>query len=394
MKKIELNKKTLDELLVSDLPRGTELCAVEDKRIRVWIRKKGLVLGFEVHLNGKRVRKTIGRYGDITITQFRNEYQKAVTNLVLHGVLDAPCTVEEFFNGPYLRYSMTYHKDQRSVLCNFKRLTDGIKIKRLNQVGREDVQQELQALTGRGLSGASVNRVRALLSGLFRLAEADGLIVKSPVTHVPALYEQIMPAVALSDRVLERYIQLTMTAENTVHGYALTLAALTGARISEIRAIQVADIAADRMSFTIKDTKNGDTRVVHMGVFGAEVIAKAMEFSSNGYLFSSHQSSSGYMTYPRGTHDKIIAQMLREGVITNPFMVKNLRSTLGTRLYQSTGNLEAVRRQLGHRTLTVAARHYLHPSAEHSQGLLTDLEKNLTLFHSQSKYEESTHAAG
>ena len=59
-----------------------------------------------------------------------------------------------------------------------------------------------------------------------------------------------------------RYIQLTMTAENTVHGYALTLAALTGARISEIRAIQVADIAADRMSFTIKDTKNGDKVVV------------------------------------------------------------------------------------------------------------------------------------
>lgn len=394
MKKIEFSRKKLDGFLASDAPMGTEVCATEDRRMRFWLRKKGLVLGYQAHIGGKRVRKTIGRYGDITLTQFRDEFSKVMANLTLHGVADVALTVGDFFDGPYLRYSLANHKDQRSVMSNYRRLSIDIKNKHLDKVKREDIQMELQLLKNRGLMNSSVNRTRALLSGLFRLAEADGLIVKSPVTHVPALYEQIMPAVALSDRVLERYIQLTMTAENTVHGYALTLAALTGARISEIRAIQVADIAADRMSFTIKDTKNGDTRVVHMGVFGAEVIAKAMEFSNNGYLFSSHQSSSGYMTYPRGTHDKIIAQMLREGVITNPFMVKNLRSTLGTRLYQSTGNLEAVRRQLGHRTLTVAARHYLHPSAEHSQGLLTDLEKNLTLFHSQSKYEESTHAAG
>ena len=142
----ELNKKTLDEFLVSDLPRGTELCAVEDKRIRVWIRKKGLVLGFEVHLNGKRVRKTIGRYGDITLTQFRDEFSKIMANLTLHGVADVALTVGDFFDGPYLRYSLANHKDQRSVMSNYRRLSIDIKNKHLDNVKREDIQMELQLL--------------------------------------------------------------------------------------------------------------------------------------------------------------------------------------------------------------------------------------------------------
>jgi len=146
MEAVNLNRKNLGELAASNQPFGTELCAVEDQRMRVWVRKKGLMLGYEVHIGGKRVRKVVGRYGDITLTQFRTEFSKIMANLTLHGVADVALTVGDFFDGPYLRYSRANHKDQRSVLCNFKRLSGDIRKKYLGSVKREDIQMELQLL--------------------------------------------------------------------------------------------------------------------------------------------------------------------------------------------------------------------------------------------------------
>lgn len=377
MEAVKLNRKSLDELAASSLSFGTELYAVEDQRMRVWVRKKGLVLGFEVHLNGKRVRKTIGRYGDITLTQFRDEFSKIMANLTLHGVADVALTVGDFFDGPYLRYSLANHKDQRSVMSNYRRLSIDIKNKHLDKVKREDIQMELQLLKNRGLSNSSVNRTRALLSGLFRLAEADGLITKSPVTHVPALYEQIQPAVALSDIVYSAYIEIALQPQYGVHGCALALAAITGARISEIRSILIDDIAFDRQSFVVRNTKNHDKRTLYLARIGTFALTKALGVASGKYLFSSALTETGFISYPRSTHKKIVNDLIGSGLLHKPFKVKDLRSTVGTKLYQETGSLEAVRRQLGHRTLSVPAKHYIHPSEEHSRMLTESLESLL-----------------
>ena len=377
MEAVNLNRKNLGELAASNQPFGTELCAVEDQRMRVWVRKKGLMLGYEVHIGGKRVRKVVGRYGDITLTQFRTEFSKIMANLTLHGVADVALTVGDFFDGPYLRYSRANHKDQRSVLCNFKRLSGDIRKKYLGSVKREDIQMELQLLKNRGLSNASVNRTRALLSGMFRLAEADGLITKSPVTHVPALYEQIQPAVALSDIVYSAYIEIALKPQYWVNGCALALAAITGARISEIRSILIDDIAFDRQSFVVRNTKNHDKRTLYLARIGTFAITKALDVASGKYLFNSALTKTGFISYPRSTHKKIVNDLIGSGLLHKPFKVKDLRSTVGTKLYQETGSLEAVRRQLCHRTLSVPAKHYIHPSEEHSRMLTESLESLL-----------------
>ncbi len=377
MEAVNLNRKNLGELAASNQPFGTELCAVEDQRMRVWVRKKGLMLGYEVHIGGKRVRKVVGRYGDITLTQFRTEFSKIMANLTLHGVADVALTVGDFFDGPYLRYSRANHKDQRSVLCNFKRLSGDIRKKYLGSVKREDIQMELQLLKNRGLSNASVNRTRALLSGMFRLAEADGLITKSPVTHVPALYEQIQPAVALPDIVYSVYIETALQPKYGIHGCALALTAITGARISEIRSIMIDDIAFDHKSFVLRNTKNNDKRTVYLDQVGTFALVTALTLSSGKYLFDSPLSKTGFISYPRNTHTKIVKELVDMGLVHKPFKIKDLRSTVGTKLYQATGSLEAVRRQLGHRTLSVPAKHYVHPSEEHSRMLARNLESLL-----------------
>lgn len=379
MRVIEFNKKTLDQYAASNRPFGEEICAMEDKRWRAWSRKKGVVLGFEIHVDGKRLRQTVGVYGDISITTFKEQVSRIFAEKQLNGIATTAQTLTDFFEGTYLAYSRANHRNQKATLCNWGRLSSELKSKKLAAIKREHIQSELQRLSENGLSNASVNRTRSFLSSVFRVAIADGLVSVSPVAHVKALHEQIMPAVSLSDAAYARYVELAMTADNSVHGYALALTALSGSRVGEVLGIKLADVATDCRSFVVVGTKNGDSRTVHVSVTGAKVVKLAMQFSSNEYLFSSGLTDCKHIGHPRYTHKRIIAQLINEAVIEKPFPVKALRSTVGTKIFQATGSLESVRRQLGHRTLTVPAKHYLNPTNEHCQEVVSVLENSLKI---------------
>ena len=377
MKKVSFTKAGLESYLLTSPKLGEEICAIEDKRWRAWSRKKGVVLGFEIHVDGKRLRQTVGVYGDISITTFKEQVSRIFAEKQLNGIATTAQTLTQYFESTYLAYSKTNHRDQKATLCNWGRLSIELKSKKLGAIKREHIQAELQRISDRGLSNASVNRTRAFLSSIFRLAVADDLLLKSPVTHVKAKHEQIMPAVSLSDAVYARYVELAMSADNAVHGCALALAALSGARISEVRGIKLSNIPTDCSSFIVEGTKNGDVRTVHVSATGAKVLKLAMQLSSNEYLFSSDLTDCKYISYPRYTHDRIISQMLKEGVIEKPFLVKALRSTVGTKIFEATGSLENVRRVLGHRSYSVASAHYLHPRQEHFQEVVSVLENSL-----------------
>ncbi len=380
MKKVSFTKAGLESYLLTNPKLGEEVCAIEDSRWRCWNRAKGLTLGYELYSHGKRERKVIGRLGDINLTDYKAAVQRIIADRYLNGISQAGCSLKQYFESTYMSYSRANHKDQRSVLVNWKRLSGPFKTKNLSSIKRVNIEGELQQLlVNRKLSNASINRVRALLSSVFRLAVADGLISSSPVTHVKSRHEQIQPAFALSAEAYKRYVELAFKADNQVHGYALALAALSGARISEIRSIKVADIADDLRSFVLRDTKNLDSRSVHIGPTAAEAIKAGMCLSTNQYLFSSAQSETGFIGYPRDTHDKLVDQMIDEGVVNSRFLVKDLRSTCGTMLFQQTENLEAVRRQLGHRSVNITAKYYLQPTDKYCQKLMEDLEDDLNV---------------
>lgn len=379
MKKVSFTKAGLESYLLTSPKLGEEICAIEDKRWRAWSRKKGVVLGFEIHVDGKRLRQTVGVYGDISITTFKEQVSRIFAEKQLNGIATTAQTLTQYFHDAYLKYSKASHKNLKATLCNWGRLSSGLKNRKMGSIKREHIQLELTRLSESGLSNASVNRTRSFLSSVFRLTVADGLISSSPVTHVKSRHEQIQPAFALSAEAYKRYVELAFKADNQIHGYTLVLAALSGARISEIRSIKVADVAEDLRSFTLRDTKNLDSRVVHIGPEAAKAIEKAVGMSTNQYLFSSAQSETGFIGYPRDTHDKLVDQMIDEGVVNSRFLVKDLRSTCGTMLFQQTENLEAVRRQLGHRSVNITAKYYLQPTDKYCQKLMEDLEDDLNV---------------
>jgi integrase len=364
MKSIDFTKLSLEEFQLT-ASFGEEAKATNDKRWRIWKRKKGLSLGFELHHRNKVRREVIGRYGDITL----REYKLAVTQVIAEAQLSrfrpTAITFGEYFGSSFLEYSKRHHRNQKSILCNYNRLSRELKGKDLDKIKRGDIESELNRLREKGLSNASCNRVLAMVKKLFNLALADELIITSGAKHIKPLKETFKPSISLSDAVFGRYVGLAHREKNTIHAMALILDAATGCRIGEIMGIRLGDISDDLSSFLIRDTKNGESRTVCVGETGSKAIKVAMKFSFNEFLFSSNRTSTGFIGYPRGVHARIVNELNKEFDMEMKINIKDLRSTVGTKIYEQTGDIKAVQQQLGHKTIDLTARRYIHPSQKH-----------------------------
>lgn len=311
MKAIHFTKQGLaDFQATADI--GEEAKDINDKRRRCWNRTKGVSLGFELHDRGKPKRQVIGLYGDITLTQYKQTLNQLIAEGLLNKFRPPPMTFSQYFETTFINFSKRHHKNQKSVNCNYNRLSDEFKSKELSQITRGCIESELNRIAERGLANASLNRVLALIRKMLNLALADQLIEWSGAQHVKALKEDFKPSISLSDAEYRRYVELAFEDGDTVRAMALVLAATTGCRIGEIMGIHLKDISVDGSSFLIRNTKNGDSREVYVGKTGSKAIATAMELSFNEFLFSSDRSKTGFIGYPRGVHERITEQLDKE----------------------------------------------------------------------------------
>lgn len=320
-------------------------------------------------------RGVIGVLGEISIYQYKAAMTTLINGMNDNVVWSDTETLAQNFEIRFMAYSVRNHKNQQSVLCNWRRLSGAIKAKRLNEIKRADIENELNKLRDRGLSNASQNRVLALLKKQFNLALADELITSSPAKYIKALKEEHVPSIALPDAVFKRYIELAFNADHIVHGMALVLTATTGCRIGEVMGVRLNDIAPDCHSFLIRDTKNRTTRKVMVGTHGAKAIKKAMQLSFNSFLFSSERSLNGFISYPVNTHKLIVTRLKEEFNMVNHIQIKDLRSTVATKIYERTGDIKAVQVQLGHKDIAVTSSRYLHPSETKQMEVVSTIDE-------------------
>jgi site-specific recombinase XerD len=367
--------KHLNQNLEISPSNGQEIRAEEDKRWRAWNRKKGLALGYELHHKGKTKRGVIGYLGDISLTQYKARIKELIAQVQLYGFEKYSPTLDEYFEKTFLTYSKRHHKDQKSVYCSWNRLSKRFKQFNISEITRAHIEAEILALTDRGLSNASCNRTLSLIKKMLNLATADDVIDKSPAEYVKKMKEHSEKSVSLSDEVYRAYIKQTYLVPNQQHGYLLRLAGTSGCRIGELMALKMCDIADNNKSFVVRDTKNSTDREVFVGVVGKNAIANAKQFSTNVYLFSSDRSVQGHVKCVRHSHDWILKRLTEEFGMSIKFKVKDLRSTVGTKLYERTGDLKAVQTVLGHKTIGVTSDIYLHPSQQHQMQTVATIDE-------------------
>jgi integrase len=214
--------------------------------------------------------------------------------------------------------------------------------------------------TGRKRSPATINRMRAALSSIFRYAMDEGLVRRNPVQEVRGRTEDNKRLRWLSDE--ERAALLIACREAKWERlYLLVLMALmTGARQGELLSLKWDDIDFNARTAHLERTKNGERRIITLP---HAVIEEMMAFrSSTGLIFPGEK-----FPHKPYTFRKHWDSALKMTSIDN-FRFHDLRHSAASYLAMGGASLLEIADVLGHKNLETTRR-YAHLSTTHKQQL-------------------------
>ena len=212
----------------------------------------------------------------------------------------------------------------------------------LSQITRRRI---LDFEAGAGVGKARLARYRAVLSGIFKAAQAEDWIENNPVRGLPALRVRDQRFRFLSRA---EWADLHPRLSPGVRGPA-ALAVATGMRAGEILALRWRDVDFDRDEIVIRDGKSGGRVIPLEGALPAQNRAQAEAF---------------VFAVPRSRNDlsrRFSRDAERAGHAGLRF--HDLRHTFASWWVQEGGDVYVLQRRLGHRAPAMTQR-YAHLRTE------------------------------
>ena len=194
------------------------------------------------------------------------------------------------------------------------------------------------------------------------------LLIRFPQAYFESFKEGVLQIDA--DLVNEVYWQyqhealLRGTHRHHIKDYFLISVFLeTGLRLFEVQALAPSDLFLKRQqpSLVVRHGKGGKTRVVHMTQSAKAMLLELLELKTlwgerGDFLFLSQQ---GEPYSCRGIQKRVLHWLGKAGLNTSSLSTHSLRHTYLTELLRQTKNLNLVKHQAGHSSLSVSSR-YLH----------------------------------
>jgi integrase len=261
----------------------------------------------------------------------------------------------------FLDYSEANKKSFKRDRCIVhKHLLPAFGKRFLNEITSWDVER-YKAARKTGPKPATVNRELACLKTIFNKAIHWDMTDKNPVRGVKLFRENNR-----RDRYLTTDEIPVLIRESAPHLRPLVITALnTGMRLGEILALTWKDVNFDRGQITIRDSKNGESRVIEM----------------NSALSGTLRTLERRPQYPQvflGRSGRPVADFrgafnraCKRAHITN-FRFHDLRHTFASHLVMNGTDLATVKELLGHKTLQMTMR-YAHLSQPHKKKAVEDL---------------------
>ena len=370
--KINFTKAVLDSLL---LPICGQRTTYHDKKInglQIRVASSG-VKTFCVRKrvqNGNVTRVTIGRYPDMSIDQARNEATR-INALFVEGVdpnsdsrsLKNETTLQELFEeflkhrrnrrGAYLSITTksTYRYDFNSYLAKWGK-------RQLSQFKDIDFSR-LHTEIGKEYSTAA-NRVAALASSLFSYALERKLFNgANPAQGIKKFPETKRDRFLQSDELPAFFKSLTEEPNSTLRDYFL-VSLLTGARRSNVQAMQWSEIHLERGEWRIPITKNGEPQTVTLSPEVVDIL-RARQGINSTWVFPG-TGVTGHLVEPKKAWKRVL---MRAGI--DNLRIHDLRRTLGSWQAKTGASLVIVGKSLNHKspsTTAIYARLDLDPVRE------------------------------
>ena len=260
---------------------------------------------------GRTRRLTLGRYGRLTPDEARKlakQHLGAVgrggdPSEERHRSQEAP-TLTQFADRYMLDHALG-KKKPRSAEGDRRMLRDVI-LPRLGRRKVEDITRSEVVKLHQGLAATpySANRVLALLSKMFNLAERWGVRPEgtNPCRYVDKFPERRRERF-LSGAELARLGEVLAAAERSGAEpppviAALRLLVLTGCRKSEILTLRWEDVDLERGALHLPDSKTGP-KIVPLGAAAAEVLAGIPKVAGNPFVFPVERQGSHWVNVER-----------------------------------------------------------------------------------------------
>jgi integrase len=212
----------------------------------------------------------------------------------------------------------------------------------------------------RPLSQAAINRPRAFLRHVLKLAQEWGVLASVPkirLTKEKGRLRWLRPEEAA------RLLDSCRSSGNRALLDLVEFALFTGVRQSE--ALNLTWERVDRASGTVLlvDTKNGEPRTINLNANADAVLARRWSPEAQGYVFGSKNWNSYRSAWEAA---------LRTARIEN-FRLHDLRHTFASWLVQKGRSLQEVKDLLGHKSLAMTLR-YAHLAPERLRAAVAALD--------------------
>lgn len=206
------------------------------------------------------------------------------------------------------------------------------------------------APSGAQRAKASVNRYRVTVKALFAWAEARWLVGRNPTSILRCQRHRGLPPVILDASEMARLLEFPFVGGTGPRDHALiAFMLLTGCRLAETCALDIADIDLDTRVAMLRTTKGGDPDRVMLSPTLATILAAhiARCVDQRGPLFT-----AGTRRLSTRQVQRIVTRRIRETGIDKALTAHSLRHSFATRLYNETGDIRLVQQALRHTHVT------------------------------------------
>lgn len=363
--KINFTKAAIDSLTLLEHGKRADYQDTKTTGLQLRVTSNGTKT-FSVlrRIHGTLERITIGRYPDLTVEQARRkaaQINSDIANELNPGEVKRGRKAELTFSVLFADYLDRHSKLNKRTWAEdeskFKTyLEKPLGNKKLSAINRADIAAIHSSITKAG-HGITANRVKALVSSIFGWAISAGLWHTNPATGIKLNKENSRDRFIQGDE-LPRFFQALADEQNdTMRDYFL-LSLLTGARRSNVLAMQWADVNLNRAEWRIRETKNGTPQTVTLSPEAMEVLRGRKPTDDAVYVFPGI-GKAGHLAEPKKGWERILK---RAGIAD--LRIHDLRRTLGSWQAKTGASMAIIGKSLNHKnqnTTAIYARLDLDP---------------------------------
>jgi site-specific recombinase XerD len=306
-----------------------------------------------------RIRREKGGTKSSAILLYRKRKQEVLEGKKLPEKLRVPSVSFAEIAKDALDYSKAHKRTYDNDLYRMQRLLGWFRDRAADSITPQDIERRFaEAVEQDGWKPATVNRVRALFSLIYRLAIQNGKVKENPARLVKHRTENNGRTRYLTSEE-EGKLRAVIATRWPRHMPEFDLALYTGLRLSEQDGLTWENVNLSRRLLTVPRSKNGETRHVPLntGALCALETLRVEQATPSGPVF--RQANGDPLTGPRKWFEPAV-RLAR----VRDFSWHCLRHTFASRLVMAGVDLRTIQELGGWKILGMVAR-YAHLAPQH-----------------------------